>query len=273
MEITTHRSQRIRSSSRSVPPSIQGDEPEEINSDFWQEWQVHQAHFYRCCLKWMNSNPIDAEEVLSQAMLKAWNEWQNYRSKIKYPQAWLTRIIHNFCMDVHRKRKREALAIENIDDIKFEGYPAFASRVGFPDSNILDLELRAYIHQKIESLPPKLRDTFVLYYYQNKSYQDIAKVLPFSEQNVRKCVRKAGRILRRHLIKYLAGEDDTSLNSSSPALKLVIPLPEKSQPECNCESIIPPKSHDEEISYQVTVLCLETLPHHSYISTTLLVWR
>ncbi|MEG4989738.1 sigma-70 family RNA polymerase sigma factor [Microcoleus sp. BR0-C5] len=273
MESNSQRTQKIRSSSQSVAPSILSDETEDKNTIFWQEWQVHQDYLSHCCLKWMNSNPIDAEEVLSQAMLKAWTEWQNYGSQIKCPKAWLTQILYNFCIDLHRKRKRETLIIENIDEIKVEDYRALYSNLGFTEPNLIDLELQAYIYHKIDSLPPRLRETFVLYHYQNKSYQDIAKLFLFSEENVRKCVSKACRILRRHLTKYLAGEDDTPLNSSSPALKLVIPLLEKSQPQCNWESLIPPKSQDEEISYQVTVLCLETLSHHSYISTTLLVWR
>lgn len=273
MESTSHRSQRIRSSSQSVAPSILWDDTQDKNSVFWQEWQTYQAHLYRCCLKWMNSNAIDAEEVLSQGMLKAWNEWQNSGSKIKYPKAWLTRIIHNICMDIHRKSRREALAIENIDDIKFEDYPAFASRVGFPELNILDRELRAYMHHEIESLPPKLRDSFVLYYCKDKSYKDIAKLFICSEENVRKCVRKARRILQRHLTKYLAGEDDASINYPSPSLKLVNPLGEKSQPESNWESLITTKSQDEEINNEFTLLCLEPLPHHWYSSANPLGWR
>ncbi|HEY9808948.1 MAG TPA: sigma-70 family RNA polymerase sigma factor [Halomicronema sp.] len=272
MESNGNRTQKIRSSSQSVAASILWDETENKNT-FWQEWQAHQNYLSCCCLKWMNSNQIDAEEVLSQAMLKAWNEWQNYENKIKYPKAWLTQIVHNFCLDLHRKRKRNALTLENIDHIKNEDYPAIYSNLGFNEPNIIDLELQAYIHHKIESLPPRLRKTFVLYHCQNKSYQDIAKLFLFSEENVRKCVRKACRILRRDLIKYLDGEDQTSLNCSSPALKLVIPLPEKSQPQCNWESLITPKSQDEEISYQVTVICLDTLPLHWCSSVNPLGWR
>ena len=272
MKSTSYIAQSIRSSSQSVAPSTLWDETEDITSDFWQEWQAVRAHLYRCCLKWMNSNPIDAEEVLSQAMLKAWNEWKNSGRKIKYPKAWFTQIIYNFCMDVHRKRRREALASESIDDIKFENHPAFYSRVGFPESNILDLEMRAYLRHTIESLPPRLREPFVLYYCQNQSYKDIAKLFPFSEENVRKCVRKTRRILHRHLTKYLAGEDDTSLNSPSPSLKVVIPLGEKSQPKSKWESPIPTKSQDEEINYHVTVTCLATLPHHWCSSANPLGW-
>lgn len=273
MESNSHRNQKIRSSSQSVAASMLWDETENKNTTFWQEWQVHQNYLSHCCLQWMNSNPIDAEEVLSQAMIKAWNEWQNYEIQIKCPKAWLTKIVHHFCIDLHRKRKREALIIENIDDIKFEDYPAFYARIGFFESQILDLELWAYLCHKIESLPTRLRDPFILYYCHYQSYQEIAKRFPLSEENVRKCVRKARLILQKHLIKYIAGEDDTALHSLSPSFNLEIPFGEESQAESNWESLIPTKSQDEEINYQVTVLCLESLPHHSYSSVNLLGWR
>jgi RNA polymerase sigma-70 factor (ECF subfamily) len=273
MESTIKRIQKIRSYSQSVASSKLWDQPEDIQSAFWQEWQAYRDHLYRCCLKWMNSNPIDAEDLLSQGMLKAWNEWQNSGIKIKYPKAWLARIIYNLCMDIHRKRQREAPVIENIDDIQFEDYPAFASRAEFPESNLLDLEMKAYLQDKIKSLPTRLREPFVLYYCQEKSYKDIAKQLAFSEENVRKCIRKARIILQRDLNKYLAGEDATSLDSLSPSLNLVTFLAEKSEPECNWSLPIATKSKQEEINYKFTVICLETSSTHWCSSANLLGWR
>jgi RNA polymerase sigma-70 factor (ECF subfamily) len=177
----------------------------------------------------MGGNFHDAEDALNQAMLKAWNEWTKDAKKIIYPKAWLTRLIYNFCMDVHRKHKREVPGIENIDDIKFADHAAFASRVEFPESNILNLEMRAYLHQRIESLPDRLRQPFILHCCQEKSYQDVAKQLALSEENVRKRIQEARRILKKQLKKYVAGEDKTSLNSLSPSLKTVIPMVEEFQ--------------------------------------------
>lgn len=273
MEATNNRIQITGSSYQLLTPSSLRYNPEDINSVFWQEWQAYRDHLYLCCLKWMKSNPIDAEDVLSQAMLKAWNEWQNYGGKIKYPKAWLTRIINNFCIDVHRKNKREALRIEKFDRIKLEDCPVFSARVEFPNSNIIDREMGLYLRHQIESLPTRLRQPFILYCSQDKSYQDIAKQLACSEENVRKCVRKARLILQKHLIKYIAGEDDTPLDSLSPSFNLEIPLAEKSQAESNWQSLIPTKSQGEDISYQVTVLCQESLPHHWYSSVNPLGWR
>lgn len=245
--------------------------------EFWQLWESSQDYFYNLCLKWMGGNSHDAEDALNQAMLKAWNEWQKNVNKIIYPKAWLTRIIYNFCMDLHRKHKREATGIENIDDIKFADYPAFASRVGFPESNILALEMRAYLRHQIESLPDRLRHPFILHCCQEKSYQDIAKHLALSEENVRKRIQEARRILKKQLKKYLAGEDNTYIDSLSPSLKKVIPMGEEFQSDetviCNWESSIPTKSQHEEINYKVTVICLETLPPPWYSSPNSLGWR
>ncbi|MCV3216120.1 sigma-70 family RNA polymerase sigma factor [Plectonema radiosum NIES-515] len=245
--------------------------------DFWQLWESSQDDFYKCCLKWMGGNSHNAEDALNQAMLKACNEWTKSATKITYPKAWLARLIYNFCMDVHRKHKREAPGIENIDDIKFADHPAFACRVEFPESNILNLEMQAYLHHRIESLPDRLRHPFILHCCQDKSYQDVAKQLTLSEENVRKRIQEARRILQKQLKKYLAGEDNTSLYSPSPPLKKVIPMVEEfHQVEtviCNWESPATTKSKNEEINYKVTVICLETLPPSCCSLPNSPVWR
>lgn len=252
--------------------------PQNKGRDFWQLWKSYQDYFYKCCLKWMRGNSHDAEEAMSQAMLKAWKEWQKSANTIQYPKAWLTRLIHNLCMDMHRKYQREAPVLENIDDIKFAEHPAFACRVELPECNILNVEMRAYLYQRIKSLPDRLRHPFILHYVQQKSYKDIAKQLTLSEENVRKRLFKARSILQKQLRKYLAGEDDTCLDSFSLSLKRGIPRGKEEFPSeqaviCPLKSSIPTKSKQEEISYKLTVLCQETLSHHWYSSTNLLAWR
>ena len=45
----------------------------EINA-FWQIFQQHRDYLFRCCLKWMNGNSTEAEDLLSQATIKAWEK-------------------------------------------------------------------------------------------------------------------------------------------------------------------------------------------------------
>ncbi|WP_013320772.1 RNA polymerase sigma factor [Gloeothece verrucosa] len=243
---------------------------------FWQLWESEQKYFYKLCLRWMGGNSHDAEDVLNQVMLKAWNKWEKSANKIISPKAWLARIIYNFCMDIHRQRQREARGIENIDDLKFADDRALVSEVGIPESNLLNREMQTYLGHLIESLPDKLRHPFILHCYYEKSYQDIAKQLALSEENTRKRIQKARSILKKQLKKYLAGEDNTALHTFSPSSK-DIPKGETFQSDetviSHWESSIPTKSKQEEINYQVTVLCLETLSHLWYSSVNSLGWR
>ncbi|MEH2191520.1 MAG: RNA polymerase sigma factor [Nostoc sp.] len=241
--------------------------------DFWQLWAQYQDYFYSCSLGWMSGNPTDAEDALSQAMLKAWNEWPKYAGKITNPKAWLSRITHNLCIDIHRKRQRERT--ENIEDIQCVAHAAVSCSLESAESEIFRHELRAYLNHKIESLPSRLRDPFILHYCQDKSYRDIAKELSLSEDNIRKRVKQAQTILQKQLNKYLAGEDDTSLDSLSPSLKSIIPMMESQTDETTIsdwEAAITTKNIIEEINYKVSVIWLETLPHIWYSPPSPLGW-
>lgn len=253
MVATNPKSQNIRSLSRFITPS------EDKNSAFWQQWQAHQEHLYQCCLKWTKSNPNDPEDILSQAMLKSLNAWQKAEGQIKYPKPWFTQILYNLCMDAYRKNKREALTHDNCNEIKWEDYPELSAQGEFLESNILEREIRLYLRHQIESLPTQLREPFLLYYCQDKSYQEIAQQLACSEANVRKYITKVRSILKQHLIQYIAGEDDAPLDSLLPSF--------------NGELLMLTISQDEDINYQVTLLCQESLPHHWYSGVNPWSWR
>ncbi|MEH2463562.1 RNA polymerase sigma factor [Nostoc sp.] len=242
--------------------------------DFWHLWEQYQDYLYNRCLQWMGGNRHDAEDLFSLAMLKAWNQWPDYVNKITKPRAWLSRLIHNLCMDLHRERKREAQRIKNVEDIQFRDHAVVTSRLESPESEMFGHELRAYLRHRIESLPTRLREPFILRYCQEKSYRDIAKQLALCEDNVYKRVQQARTILQKQLSKYLAGEDDTSLDSFSPRFKWVVPMVE-SKPDQKVISDweVPITTSIEEINYKVTVTCLETLQHTWYSSPSLLEWR
>ncbi|WP_392530695.1 RNA polymerase sigma factor [Nostoc sp. C117] len=248
-----------------------------LGTDFWQLWQQYRDYHYSRCLQWMGGDRNDAEDSLSLAMLKAWKKWPDYADKITNPKAWLTRLIHNLCMDIHRKRQRSEQSIENIEDIKFGDEMALTCSIESPESDICRREMRAFLYEAIEALPPKLRDCFILRCCKDKSYKDIANQLLLSEDNVYKRVQKARAILQKQLNKYLAGEHNTSLDSFQSSFKSVIPTPEESKTDkttiSDWQVAIATQSLVEQINYKLTTICLTTLPHSWYSSPNPLVWR
>jgi RNA polymerase sigma factor (sigma-70 family) len=237
------------------------------HTDFWHLWKQYQDYFYRRCLNWMGGNSYDAEDLLSRAMLKAWNQWLDYAGKIVNPKAWLSRLIHNLSVDIHRERQRETQITDEA---------LVTPCVESPESEILRHELGAYLRYIIESLPPRLRDPFILHYCQHKSYREIAKQLALSEDNVWKRVKQAQTILQKQLNNYVAGKDDTCLDSLPPHLKSLIPTVEEFKTDQTVISdgkvSITTGNVVEQINYQITVTCLETLPHNWYSSPSPLGW-
>jgi RNA polymerase sigma factor (sigma-70 family) len=77
---------------QSLAASSLWDCAEDIGKAFWQHWQQYRDSLYRCCIKWMNGNPTDAEDALSRAMLKAWEKVQKYAGEIANFKAWVTTL-------------------------------------------------------------------------------------------------------------------------------------------------------------------------------------
>ena len=246
---------------------------------FWQLWLLYEKYLYRRCQMWMGGNEIDAEEALSQARLKAWEKLPNYASKITNPKAWLTRMTHNLCVDVHRKRQRSANNTDSIEEMAVTDPNILASNSDSPESVILNDELKICIQQAINSLPPRLRDVWSLYYYYQISYADIAQRLMLSKDNVYKRIQQGRIILQKQLNKYFSGVNTPVKNqlatekiskkyqqnqvSNYPGTKVMnialsphsFPTKECHKTNTNCYQEYP----IELINYQVTALCLDTL--------------
>ncbi|NJN23919.1 MAG: hypothetical protein HC810_05380 [Acaryochloridaceae cyanobacterium RL_2_7] len=124
--------------------------PLDPHLSFWAIWKQHQAYLLNRCRNWMGGNPAHAEDALSQSMLKAWELWPNVVSELRNPKAWLIRLTHNHCVDLHRKFGRQAIATNDLETYEMTPISA-TSRVNPPDQNILQTELsQVFTHRDSE---------------------------------------------------------------------------------------------------------------------------
>ncbi len=263
-------------------------------SAFWTIWNQHQNYLESRCLTWMNRNRIDADEALSRAMLKAWEKMPKYAEKITNPKAWLIRLTHNLCVDIHRERQKEEMLGDD------EGQIPISQDI--PELSVMQSELEMYIRHAIDSLPQKLRDVFSLYSYQEMSYADIAQHLAISNPNVRKRMQKAREILQKQVETYFLGLEKTPTPIPSPSLTKGTPkanrtllksqgkgeenfplvaeglgerLSQPSDKSASSASHTPMNSGciSQPINYKVTATCLESLQHPWYSSLNYLGWK
>ena len=104
----------------------------------------------------------DANDVLQNTFLKAWNGFDNFHGESKV-STWLSRIAINESVDFLRRNKHIASATSD-DDEYFDGS-----------------ETEAMLQQAIAQLPEVQRMVFQLRYFDEMKYSDISKLLDTSE--------------------------------------------------------------------------------------------
>jgi hypothetical protein len=99
-------------------------------------------------------------------------------------------------------------------------------------------EKRIVIRRAIDNLPARLRETFILHFYQELSYQEIAQLQEISYQNVCKRISQARKILREELRGYFIGKDGTDTELSVPPAATESVIEEMSQGNGGVEAIV-----------------------------------
>lgn len=170
---------------------------------FWQLWENHRRDLYAICLNQMAGVQEEAEDALSRVMLRAWDKLPGYASQIENLKAWLSRLAHNLCVDMHRERLRTR-GFECLDNIVMSEFDPAVSHAISPEDSSIQREVSICLYHAVGNLPLRLREPFVLRFFYEAGYPEIAELLALSSANVRKRIQQARVILREQLSHHLA---------------------------------------------------------------------
>lgn len=115
----------------------------------------------------------DADDVLQNAFLKAWNALDNFHGDSKL-LTWFSRIAINEALDFMRRQKNHAMLSTDAEDI------GLANRLMADDYFDGD-EVEAQLQEAIAQLPDVQRTVFQLRYYDEMKYSEISHILGTSE--------------------------------------------------------------------------------------------
>jgi RNA polymerase sigma factor (sigma-70 family) len=198
--------------------SGRGGSDEGAGEDFAALWQRYRGQLYTLCLSFMRGNHADAEEAFGNASVLALAAFPARGGKLRNPRAWLHRLFHNACIDLYRKQRRQCeIGVADLDEMPWNDGTEMLPVVRSPQQSYLDRELDAQVHQAIQALPPRLRETAVMRFCRQFSYPEISFELRISEENVRKRVQQARAALRQRLADYLEGGRGQALRPPPPA--------------------------------------------------------
>ena len=122
--------------------------------------------------------PEDAEEITQDAFVKAYRSLKGFKGDAKF-STWLYRIVYNSSVSHIRRKQRVDLAdSESMDRLRIAD-PAEES-----DQQNDELMVTA-LKRATDSLPAEEQTMITLYYYDDRSIDEIAGIMNLSVSNVK----------------------------------------------------------------------------------------
>jgi RNA polymerase sigma-70 factor, ECF subfamily len=144
----------------------------------------------------------DAEDLTQDVFLRAFRELKSLVDEQAF-DSWIYRIARNEVYQSFRKRRPE----RDLRDVPLENEegPVFdpADVRPTPQDTFLQTELGTRIRTVLQSLPPKLREVFVLAVIHDKSYAEISEIVGRSLLSVKTDIFRARQFARKSLEHYL----------------------------------------------------------------------
>ena len=121
-------------------------------------------------------NREDAEEMAQESFIKAFKSLHTFKGEAKF-STWLYRITYNNCISEVRKKK---IKFVSADDVQISDEPEELNLDGIPAEN------RAkYVKAALEKLPEDEYTLILLYYFDDKSIEEIGEITKMTESNVK----------------------------------------------------------------------------------------
>jgi len=145
----------------------------------------------------MLKNREEAEEVAQDVFVKIFKSLSKFKGDSKF-STWIYKIAYNTCLDVLKKYNKQNNFI-SIDEYQEKQIPEL--------ENIFDAlvlkEQQVIIQKCLSLLPYEESILLTLYYYEEQSLEEIAKVLNISQNNAKvklfRIRKKFENILRNQL--------------------------------------------------------------------------
>ncbi|MFN4032429.1 MAG: sigma-70 family RNA polymerase sigma factor [Fimbriimonadales bacterium] len=175
---------------------------------FEQIMNLYADRLYNYILRMVGS-PTDAEDLLQEAFLRAYQGLPNFDRRASL-STWLYRIATNLCIDHQRKRARR---VQTVSYSAWEDEEGEGGTWEFPDLQTpnpmeaaLNRELQQVVEHAIEALSPKLKTVLLLYDVEELSYEEIARVLNIPIGTVKSRLNHARGQIQKHVEAYLRGD-------------------------------------------------------------------
>jgi len=151
----------------------------------------HQGRAYGVALRMLGS-PADAEEAAQDAFVRAWRALPGFHGEARF-STWLHRIVVRCALDrsaILKARRSRETAIES------EAAVDPSAALGRAEAASSAPELRRNLARMLDALSDVQRAAVVLYYYEDRSVDEVSRILGMPPGTVKTHLHRARALLR-----------------------------------------------------------------------------
>jgi RNA polymerase sigma-70 factor, ECF subfamily len=153
----------------------------------------YQEKIYWIVRRMLNDH-AGADDITQNVFIKAYHSLKSFKGESSF-YTWIYRIAINLSLnEIRRKKLRKTFSLDDGNDTQLQSHDPH------PLEKLEQEERRAIIQKAIERLPEKQKKVFVLRYYEELPYEEIAKILKTSvgglKANYFHAVKKIGEYLK-----------------------------------------------------------------------------
>jgi len=148
----------------------------------------------------MVSDKEEANDLAQEVFIKIYRNLEKYQPEYKF-STWTIRIATNHVIDYRRKKKADAV---NIDDVAGGLY---ADGGASPEDAYIAEEQSRMLRDLVASLPDIYRVPIILYHEQGLSYQEISEITEEPLSKVKNRIFRGRRLLKESLMSMRRGEN------------------------------------------------------------------
>jgi len=142
-------------------------------------------------VKKLIGNNLEVDDIVEDSLISAYQNLRGFDAKQQF-SSWILRIAHNKTVDFIKKKKTKIIS-DGIDDFK-------DNKKLIEDLEI-EKENNIELHRAIEKLELKYREVIVLYFFEEKSYEEISDILHTSVSNVGVMMMRAKEKIKKYYEK------------------------------------------------------------------------
>lgn len=156
--------------------------------------RLYEKKVYTLCFR-MCGNAEDAEEAAQDAFLALWRGIERFRQESAL-STWLYRLASNACIDLLRRRKRQA-AGPSLDDE--ESFIDAVDPAPLPQQELEQHERQRALREGLAALPEDYRAILLLREIEGLSYAEISDAMTLELGTVKSRISRARALLRNYL--------------------------------------------------------------------------